>query len=107
MKEGTMERRGTTIKKFILVTLTHADRRPTAKKELVRDRLRQLFDCRAVLVAKEPHSEGGYNIRGVFNRNASKHTATKKIRECFTGQSTRCEISQGLGSHMVVSHQRR
>jgi hypothetical protein len=54
MKEGTMERRGTTIKKFILVTLTHADRRPTAKKELVRDRLSQLFDCRAVLVAKEP-----------------------------------------------------
>lgn len=47
MKEGTMERRGTTIKKFILVTLTHADRRPTAKKELVRDRLRQLFDSRA------------------------------------------------------------
>lgn len=36
MKEGTMERRDTTIKKFILVTLTHADRRPTAKKELVR-----------------------------------------------------------------------
>lgn len=85
MKEGTMERRGTTIKKFILVTLTHADRRPTAKKELVRDRLRQLFDSRAVLVAKEPHSEGGYHLNaGVFNRNASKHTATKKIRECFT-----------------------
>ena len=75
MKEGTMERRGTTINKFILLTLTHADRRPTAKKELVRDRLRQLFDCRAVLVAKKAHSEGGYHLHaGVFKRNASKQS---------------------------------
>ena len=40
-------------------------------------------------MAKEPHSEGGYHLHaGVFNRNASKHPATKKIRECFTEYNT-------------------
>jgi hypothetical protein len=67
-----------------MVTLSHAERRPNANKQLVRDRLRQLFDCRAILVAKENHSEGGYHLHaGVRNRTASKNTATKKIREVF------------------------
>lgn len=67
----------------------------------MRDRLRQLFDSQAVLVAKEPHSEGGYHLNaGVFNRNAStKHTPTKKIRECFTeweGRALDVQFHPGL-----------
>lgn len=53
-----------------------------------------------VLVAKEPHSEGGYHLNaGVFNRNASKHTTTKKIRECFTeweGRALDVQFHPGL-----------
>lgn len=74
------KRRVSTLREFLMVTLSHAERRPNANKQLVRDRLRQLFDCRAILVAKENHSEGGYHLHaGVRNKTASKNTATKKM----------------------------
>lgn len=48
----------------------------------MRDQIRELFDCRAILVAKESHSEGGSHLHaGILNRDASKNTATKKIRQ--------------------------
>lgn len=73
-----------TLREYILLTLSHAEGRPTANPEWVRDRLKELFDCRAILVAKESHSESGYNLHaGILNRDASKNTATKRIRQVF------------------------
>lgn len=73
-----------TLREYILLTLSHAEGRPTANPEWVRDRLKELFDCRAILVAKESHSESGYNLHaGILNRDASKNTATKRIRRVF------------------------
>lgn len=69
---------------YILLRLSHAEGRPTANPEWVRDRLRELFDCRAILVAKESNSESGYNLHaGILNRDASKNTALKRIRRVF------------------------
>ena len=79
------KRKKSTTREFILVTLTHAERRLDTNRELVRDRLRALFECRAILVAKETHSEVGCKSvhAGVQNTTASKHTATRKRREVF------------------------
>lgn len=78
------KQRVSTLLEYILIKLSHAEGRPTANPEWVRDRLKELFDCRAILVAKESHSESGYNLHaGILNRNASKNTATKIIREVF------------------------
>ena len=52
----------TTLREYILITLSHAEGRPTENPEWVRDRLKELFDCRAILVAKESHSEIGENL---------------------------------------------
>ena len=85
------DRKKSTTREFILVTLTHAERRLDTNRELVRDRLRALFECRAILVAKETHSEVGCKSvhAGVQNTTASKHTATRKRREVFKDREGR------------------
>jgi hypothetical protein len=104
------KQRVSTLREYLLLTLSHAEGRPTANPEWVRDRLKELFDCRAILVAKESHSESGYNLHaGILNRNASKNTATNKIRQVFQ-QENGCALltrngfrASALGPCLFVS----
>ena len=48
----------------------------------IMDKVRAIFDCRAIVIAKETHQEGGYHYHvGILNKTASKHTAAKKLRK--------------------------
>lgn len=58
------KQRVSTLREYLLLTLSHAEGRPTANPEWVRDRLKELFDCRAILVAKESHSEAFLKLKG-------------------------------------------
>lgn len=50
----------------------------------MQERLRMLFDCQALLVAREGVAEG-YNWHvGLFNKNASTYTAKDRIKQAFS-----------------------
>jgi len=79
-----MKRETSTIKEFILITLTHADRRKEVTKEQIVYRIINTFNCRSIAIATEKHKEEGVHFHiGVLNRDASKNTATQKIRNIF------------------------
>ena len=74
------------IRKYILLTLSHAERgdRSHYTAHFVSGKCRSVFSCQSVIVAKEQHKEGGYHYHvGILNDNASRKTATKRLREAF------------------------
>lgn len=74
-----------TVRKYLLITLCHADRRENVTKEMILLRIRDRFECGAIVVAKEVHQEGGYHYHiAVLTSSASKNTATKIIRRIFS-----------------------
>lgn len=71
------------LRPYILLTLSHAEKR-TIDIKLLMERVRKCFDCRSVIIAKEKHENGGFHYHvGIFNSNASRYTAIKKLREAF------------------------
>ncbi|KAK9169259.1 hypothetical protein Syun_001399 [Stephania yunnanensis] len=58
--------------------------RKHAHSALVMDRFRSLFRCHAIVVAWEPLNGGGFHlIAGVWNTSAYKHSAAKRVQDCF------------------------
>lgn len=48
------------------------------------DRIIALFDFVSIIIATEKHDEGVFHFHvGILNNNASRHTATKKLRGAF------------------------
>lgn len=75
------------IRKFILLTLSHAESgdRSHYTSHFVVSKCRSLFNCESVIVAKELHKEKGYHYHvGILNDTASRHTAAKILREAFS-----------------------
>lgn len=87
-KEGRERRDNEHLRPYLLVTLSHAERGERAKitKEECARRIRDIFDCKAILVAKEAHTtEPGtfhYHIC-IHCTNASRYTYLQKIRKAF------------------------
>ncbi|KAH0712694.1 hypothetical protein KY289_008653 [Solanum tuberosum] len=70
--------------KDLLLTPRFADQLRDATYELVRDRFRSLFRCYAIVVAREPPNGGSFHlITGVWKTSASKHSAAKRVQDCF------------------------
>ncbi|MCE3217037.1 hypothetical protein HAX54_010148, partial [Datura stramonium] len=69
-----------------------------ATYELVRDRFRSLFRCYAIVVAREPLNGGSFHlIAGVWKTSASKHSAAKRVQDCFTEwDGHRSSLRKGL-----------
>lgn len=89
------------IQKDLLLTLRCADQQRDATHELVRDRFRSLFRCHAIVVAREPLNGGGFHlIAGVWKTSASKHSAAKRVQDCFVEwagwDGHRSSLLQGL-----------
>lgn len=100
-QEGGLEKVSGAIKKYLLLTLRCADQQRDATHELVRDRFRSLFRCHAIVVAREPLNGGGFHlIAGVWNTSASKHSAAKRVQDCFVEwagwDGHRSSLLQGL-----------
>lgn len=78
----------TSLRKYILLTLSHVEKTPERKKlssECIISRLVKSFVCRSIIVSKEHHSSLGglhYHV-GIWNESASKHTATSVLRTAF------------------------
>jgi hypothetical protein len=76
-----------TIRKYLLLTLTHAELGDRAHytPHFVVSKCRSLFNCQAVVVSKELHKAGGYHYHvGILNDTASKNTCTTKLRSAFS-----------------------
>ncbi|XP_059628280.1 uncharacterized protein LOC132271049 isoform X2 [Cornus florida] len=68
---------------FIILTLRHAEGRNITER-IVIDRIVLSFTCRSIVVTKEMHEKGGYNYHvGILNRDVTRSTATKVLKEKF------------------------
>jgi hypothetical protein len=75
---------GQTLRKFILLTLSHVEQRGDMDRDTVAARLHKHFICQRVIIAREVHDEGGYHYHcAIQNSSASKNTATKYLRKIF------------------------
>lgn len=92
-KEGNKERKHkevskASLRKYILLTLSHVEKTPERKKlssECIILRLVKSFVCRSIIVSKEHHSSLGglhYHV-GIWNESASKYTASSVLRTAF------------------------
>jgi hypothetical protein len=72
------------LRRWILVTLSHTEQKDVSLEEAVL-RVERSFDCKWIVGAKERHEDGGdhYHI-AIENRNASKKTATVRLRNAFS-----------------------
>lgn len=50
------------IRRFLLFTLRHADRRTDLTPEIWREKMLKLFECKVILVAKEINQDAGYDF---------------------------------------------
>lgn len=99
--EQTNEIARSTLRQFIMLTLIHVEMRIIKKTEIIQ-RITQLFECRAVVLATEKHEEKGthYHI-GIWANDASKNTVRNKIRKEFPeweGRSIDISLHKGWGS---------
>lgn len=78
---------------FFLVTLTHAESRSVSRK-IVLERILGCFSCVAVAVAKELHKENGFHYHAAVQCNdASRYTASKKVRAIFPEfEGMQCDV---------------
>ena len=74
-----------TLRKFIRITLSHNEKDSRClTRDAVHNRVSGLFTVVRAICAKESHEDGGHHYHYIFeNTNASKNTATRKIRDCF------------------------
>ncbi|MCF6818969.1 hypothetical protein, partial [Corynebacterium parakroppenstedtii] len=84
-----------------MLTLIHAETRIIKKTEIIQ-RITQLFECKALVLATEKHEEKGthYHI-GIWANDASKNTVRKKIRNEFPeweGRSIDISLHKGWGT---------
>jgi len=85
MKNKKTMKNKNTVRRYLLIILCHADRRESVTKEMILLRIREIFECGAIVIAREAHQEGGYHYHvAVLTSNASKNNATKIIREAFS-----------------------
>ncbi|MCF8704059.1 hypothetical protein L3055_11020, partial [Corynebacterium sp. MC-02] len=90
-----------TLRPYIMLTLIHAETRIIKKTEIIQ-RITQLFECKALVLATEKHEEKGthYHI-GIWANDASKNTVRKKIRNEFPeweGRSIDISLHKGWGT---------
>ncbi|MCE2056020.1 hypothetical protein HAX54_043928 [Datura stramonium] len=72
------------IKKDLLLTPRCADQQRDATTSWSGERFRSLFRCYAIVVAREPLNGGSFHlIAGVWKTSASKHSAAKRVQDCF------------------------
>ena len=94
------------IRQYILITLNHAERRVLVTRECIVSRLRSSFSCISIVVSKESHDDSGYHYHvGLRNSTASRHTATRKIREWFPEFSgSQCNVSYHKGWNSICAY---
>jgi hypothetical protein len=93
--ERTMVLAKSTLRLYISITLSHAEKGVVTQDEVV-NRLRRAFKCKCIVVSKEKHSAGGFHFH-VAVKNA-KHNAAKIIRSIFPEfDGVQCEVSKGWG----------
>lgn len=78
---------------FLLITLAHAETRNISEKEVL-ERVLKCFGCTAIVVAKETHQDNGFHFHiAVHTKDASRYTASKKIRAIFTQfEGRQCDV---------------
>ena len=86
-----------TIRKYLLLTLNHAERenRSLVTAADIIGRLNSVFNCKAIIISKELHRVQGHHLHiGVRNENASKNTVNQRIRELFPEfEGRQCNVS--------------
>jgi len=88
--ERTMVLAKSTLRLYISITLSHAEKGVVTQDEVV-NRLRRAFKCKCIVVSKEKHSAGGFHFH-VAVKNA-KHNAAKIIRSIFPEfDGVQCEV---------------
>ena len=93
--ERTMVLAKSTLRLYISITLSHAEKGVVTQDEVV-NRLRRALKCKCIVVSKEKHSAGGFHFH-VAVKNA-KHNAAKIIRSIFPEfDGVQCEVSKGWG----------
>lgn len=72
-----------TLREFILITFSHAERRPLIPEEISL-RLRELFVCLSIVITKETHQGSSFHFHvGLHSKNSSKNNCTQLIRKAF------------------------
>lgn len=100
--EQEAQKKSSTIREFILLTLIHAEARLLIDGKTIINRIKELFECRAIVVATEKHQERGthYHV-GIWAKNASKNTLRNKLRKEFSewpGRAIDISLHKGWGS---------
>lgn len=92
-----------TLRKFVFITLTHAElrEREVSKIELFK-RVKSMMECQAIVMATETHKEGGYHYHIVAKtKRASKNNALREIRDMlpeFEGRQCNIKFPKGWGN---------
>lgn len=99
------QRKNSTIRPFILLTLIHAEAEGRAHVNAARimERIKLLYDCIAIVIATEKHTEqeGKHYHVGIWATNASKNTLRRKLRKEFpewNGRAIDITLHKGWGS---------
>lgn len=95
-----------TLREFILLTLSHAESREITPPEIVY-RLQQKFICLSIVVSKELHkAEESFHYHiGIHSKSSSKNTCTAQIRSLFQEfEGRQCNVKFHKGFGTVVGY---
>lgn len=101
--EQESQKKSSTLREFILLTLIHVEQRLHLDRENIINRIKILFQCRATVIATEKHqSEEGIHYHvGIWAKDASKNTLKVKLRNEFKeweGRAIDISLHKGWGT---------
>lgn len=78
------KQRNSSVRRFLLLTLNHAERRENVNTDEIIRRLWGLFVFHCIVLAKELHKADGYHFHvGILNSSAQRYSLVKKVRRAF------------------------
>lgn len=95
-----------TLKPYILVTLAHAERREQIEPKRIAEIFKRLFNCKSIVIAKETHKELGDHLHiAIYNDNASRNNAVKRIRKAFPQfEGRQCNVTFHKGLNYMLAY---
>lgn len=95
----------TTLRQYLLVTLSHSEIRGVSPVEVC-NRLQSVFECQSIIVSTERHKDGGshYHV-GLKTTSASKNNYRQLVRSVFKEfEGRQCDVQCKKGWGPVCAY---
>lgn len=91
---------------YILVTLAHTERRERIEPKRIAEIFKKLFHCKSIVIGREKHKELGEHLHiAIYNYNASRYNAVKRIRQAFPQfEGRQCHIQFHKGLNYMLAY---